>query len=141
MDLDKPEARMVFFVHVLQACDYSCQEFGGIYMVDNQCLMPNPLVIKFWQISPKIGKMLHGCRLTATPPRDSELLRQHGVEAAYAFGSAVKGTRTPDSEMDYFSLMYAPQTLLYTEVNLVAEKTLKNPSLIQSINAHKFPLP
>jgi len=88
-------------------------------------------------------------------PQIRELLRQYGVEAAYAFGSAVKGTRKADSDMDfvirlpenmdfvtysdnYFSLLIALQALLQTEVDLVTEKTLKNPFLIQTINAHKF---
>lgn len=90
-------------------------------------------------------------------PQVRELLLQHGVVSAYAFGSAVKGTRRPDSDIDllirfpeemdfvayadnYFSLLYALQALLKTEVDLVTEKTLKNPYLIQDINAHKLPL-
>ena len=90
-------------------------------------------------------------------PQIRELLLQHGVEAAYAFGSAVKGTRKAGSDIDfvirfpeemdfvtysdnYFSLLYALQTLLHTEVDLVTEKTLKIPYLVQSINANKFVL-
>lgn len=90
-------------------------------------------------------------------PQIRELLLQHGAEAAYAFGSAVKGTRKADSDMDfvirfpermdfvtysdnYFSLLHALQALLHTEVDLVTEKTLKNPYLIKSINANKFVL-
>ncbi|MBO9574001.1 MAG: nucleotidyltransferase domain-containing protein [Chitinophagaceae bacterium] len=90
-------------------------------------------------------------------PQIRELFLQYGVEAAYAFGSAVKGTRKADSDVDfvirfpekmdfvtysdnYFSLLYALQSLLKTEVDLVTEKTLKNPYLIQSINANKLTL-
>jgi predicted nucleotidyltransferase len=79
------------------------------------------------------------------------------VEAAYAFGSAVKGTRRADSDIDliirfpkdmdmvtysdnYFSLLYALQQLLHSDVDLVTEKTLKNPYLVQSIDAHKLRL-
>lgn len=82
---------------------------------------------------------------------------QHGVEAAYAFGSAVSGTRRQDSDIDfiirfpdsmdfvtysdsYFSLLDALQALLTTDVDLVTEKTLKNPYLLQSINAYKLAL-
>jgi predicted nucleotidyltransferase len=90
-------------------------------------------------------------------PQIRQLLLQHGVEMAYAFGSAVKGTRRPDSDLDfiirfpedmdmvaysdnYFNLLHALQQLLNTDVDLVTEKTLKNPYLIQSIDAHKIPL-
>lgn len=90
-------------------------------------------------------------------PQIRQLFRQHGVEAAYAFGSAVKGTRKADSDIDfiirfpeemdmetysnnYFSLLYALQKLLHTDVDLVTEKTLRNPYLIQSIDAHKLQL-
>lgn len=76
---------------------------------------------------------------------------------AYAFGSAVKGTRRTDSDIDfiirfpeqmdmvtyadnYFNLLHELQNLLHTDVDLVTEKTLKNPYLIQSIDAHKLRL-
>ena len=85
------------------------------------------------------------------------LLIQHGVQSAYAFGSAVKGPFTDKSDVDfiisfpsdmdyvayadnYFSLLYALQRLLQKEVDLVTEKTLKNPYLLQSINQHKVQL-
>lgn len=85
------------------------------------------------------------------------LLLQHGVETAYAFGSAVKGNMKEGSDLDfiirfpsdmnyvtyadnYFSLLYALQKLLDAPVDLVTEKTLKNSYLVQSIDAHKVKL-
>lgn len=84
-------------------------------------------------------------------------MRQYNVERAYAFGSAVKGTMHDDSDVDfiikfpddmhyityadnYFALVYALENLLHKNVDLVTEKTLKNPYLIESINSHKMQL-
>lgn len=84
-------------------------------------------------------------------------MREHGVEAAYLFGSAAKGTMTTQSDIDfiirfpadmpytiyadnYFSLAEALETLLKKSVDLVTEKTLKNPYLLQAINQHKLQL-
>ena len=81
-------------------------------------------------------------------------MHKHQVQAAYAFGSAVKGTMRIDSDVDfvirfpkdmdvetyadnYFALLYALESLLNKRVELVAEETLSNPYLIQSINSHK----
>ncbi|MDE3142952.1 MAG: nucleotidyltransferase domain-containing protein [Bacteroidota bacterium] len=82
-------------------------------------------------------------------------MKQYGVERAYAFGSAVKGSMNEKSDVDfiikfpddmhyetyannYFALMHDLQDLLKREVDLTAEETLKNPYLIQSINSHKM---
>lgn len=87
-------------------------------------------------------------------PEVKQLMRHYGVQRAYAFGSAVKDTMKEDSDMDfiisfpeemdyvtygnnYFSLLYSLQDLLKRDVDLVTEKTLKNPYLLQSINQHK----
>ncbi|MBS1642825.1 MAG: nucleotidyltransferase domain-containing protein [Bacteroidetes bacterium] len=84
-----------------------------------------------------------------------QLMRDYGVEKAYAFGSAVKGTMHEKSDVDfvikfpddmhyetyadnYFALAHALENLLHKNVDLVAEKTLQNPYLIQSINNHKM---
>lgn len=84
-------------------------------------------------------------------------MRFYGVEKAYIFGSAVKNTmheggdvdfiiRFPD-DMDYeayannyFALAHALEDLLKKDVELVTEKTLKNPYLLQTINSHKVQL-
>ena len=85
------------------------------------------------------------------------LMQEYGVSTAYAFGSAVKDTMTDESDVDfiisfptdmdyetygnnYFKLLFALQDLLHRDVNLVTEKTLKNPYLIQSINRNKVKL-
>lgn len=79
------------------------------------------------------------------------LMLHYGVEKAYAFGSAVTGNMHVDSDVDfvirfapgidyetygnnYFDLLYALQNLLKKDVELVAEETLTNPYLIESIN-------
>lgn len=84
-------------------------------------------------------------------------MHQYGVQRAYAFGSAVKGTMNDDSDVDfiisfpedmhyttysdnYFALADALEGLLKRHVDLVTEKTLKNPYLLQSINSHKVQL-
>lgn len=90
-------------------------------------------------------------------PEIKKLLRHYGVEQAYLFGSAARGTMTEDSDVDfiirfaagmhyttyadnYFALAKALESLLQKRVELVTEKTLKNPYLLQSINQHKLPL-
>ena len=90
-------------------------------------------------------------------PQIKKLLLQHGVERAYLFGSAVSGTMTEKSDVDfiikfpddmhyttysdnYFALADALEDLLKKGVDLVTEKTLKNPYLMQSINHNKLQL-
>ncbi len=87
-------------------------------------------------------------------PQIKQLMRYYGVQSAYAFGSAVKNSMHPDSDVDfiirfpeemdyetygnnYFDLLYGLRDLLKREVDLVAEETLSNPYLIQSINQNK----
>jgi predicted nucleotidyltransferase len=84
-----------------------------------------------------------------------QLMRTHHVAQAYAFGSAITGNMHQDSDVDfvitfaegldyktygdsYFNLLYALQNLLHREVDLVAEETLTNPYLLQSINNQKL---
>lgn len=84
-------------------------------------------------------------------------MSEYDVERAYLFGSAAKGTMTDKSDIDfiikfpdnmhyttyadnYFALADALETLLNKKVELVTEKTLKNPYLIQVINQHKVQL-
>ena len=81
----------------------------------------------------------------------------YGVERAYLFGSAAAGTMHADSDVDfiikfpetmhyttyadnYFALAEALESLLKRSVDLVTEKTLKNPYLLQVINRHKLQL-
>ena len=90
-------------------------------------------------------------------PQIKNLMRQYGVEKAYLFGSAASGTMTETSDVDfiikfpddmpytayadnYFALADALEFLLKKNVELVTEKTLKNPYLLQTINQHKLQL-
>jgi predicted nucleotidyltransferase len=87
-------------------------------------------------------------------PQIQSLMRKYGVQKAFAFGSAVKGTMNEDSDVDfiirfpedmdyvaysdnYFALAHSLEDLLKRDVDLVTEKTLKNPYLIKNINSHK----
>ena len=82
------------------------------------------------------------------------LFTKYGAESAYLFGSAALGEMTQESDVDflfsfptdmdfgeyadnYFALANALEKLLGKKVDLVAEKTLKNPYLIQSIEESK----
>jgi len=86
-----------------------------------------------------------------------QLMHQYGVEHAYLFGSAARGEMNIDSDVDfiikfpddmhyttyadnYFALADALEALLKRGVDLVTEKTLKNPYLLQNINRHKLQL-
>ena len=90
-------------------------------------------------------------------PEIKKLMLQYGVERAYLFGSAARGTMTPGSDVDfiikfpeamnfvnyadnYFALADALEALLKKGVDLVTEKTLKNPYLVENINRHKLQL-
>jgi len=86
-----------------------------------------------------------------------ELCKSHNVESLYLFGSAAKGTFSKSSDIDflvrfsesielldyadnYFDLIEKLQMLLKRDIDLVSEKTLKNPYLIQDINTSKIAL-
>ena len=90
-------------------------------------------------------------------PQIKSLFIQYKVERAFVFGSMAKGTDTLDSDVDflysfskdldietyatnYFKLIEELENLLHKKVDLVAEKTLKNPYLIESINESKIQL-
>ncbi|MBL7719260.1 MAG: nucleotidyltransferase domain-containing protein [Flavipsychrobacter sp.] len=90
-------------------------------------------------------------------PGIKQLMLQYGVERAYLFGSAAKGTITEKSDVDfiikfpddmhyttysdnYFALAEALESLLQRDVDLVTEKTLKNPYLLQAIEKSKLQL-
>lgn len=87
-------------------------------------------------------------------PQIKALLQDYGVIKAYLFGSAATDTMSDTSDIDfvvtfkpgldytdygnnYFKLMYALQELLNTEVDIVAEETITNPYLLQTINRQK----
>jgi predicted nucleotidyltransferase len=86
-----------------------------------------------------------------------DVMRTYGVIRAYLFGSATIGNMSDDSDVDfmvsfnpdlsyteygnnYFQLIYALQKLLEKDVDIVAEETITNPYLLQSINSQKIAL-
>ena len=88
-------------------------------------------------------------------PEIKSLLKKYGVESAWLFGSAAKQSLNEKSDVDflirfkddidyetygnnYFELLYSLQDLLKKDVDLLAEETLSNPFLIQSINESKI---
>ncbi len=90
-------------------------------------------------------------------PQIKQLMLQYGVERAFLFGSAATGLLRNNSDIDfiikfpdnmhyttysdnYFALADALEILLKRNVDLVTEKTLKNPYLLQNINSHKLQL-
>jgi len=90
-------------------------------------------------------------------PQIKSLFSKYNAERAFLFGSAAKGNFNDNSDIDflfsfpaamdyevyannYFSLLHDLEDLLQREVELVAEKTLKNPYLIESIEESKIRL-
>lgn len=82
------------------------------------------------------------------------LMRYHAVIKAYLFGSAAIGKMNDDSDVDflirfnpglsytdygnnYFQLIYALQKLFKKQVDIIAEETITNPYLLQTINSQK----
>ena len=90
-------------------------------------------------------------------PAIKHIFISHGVECAYLFGSAAKGTTNAQSDVDflfkfpsdmdyvayadnYFDMQEELQKLLNKKVDLIAEETLSNPYLIEKINSQKIQL-
>lgn len=90
-------------------------------------------------------------------PKIKELFTKYGVKRAFLFGSATTDKFNEESDIDflytfsdelnyeiygenYFNLLNDLEKLLNKQVDLVAEKTLKNPYLIESINETKIQL-
>ena len=90
-------------------------------------------------------------------PKIKQIFARYGAKSAFLFGSNATNKNTKNSDVDflfsfsedldyetysnnYFSLLHELENLLQREVDLVAEKTLKNPYLIESINESKIQL-
>lgn len=90
-------------------------------------------------------------------PQIKKIFSKYGAKKAFLFGSAATNKFHKNSDVDflysfpedldyetyannYFSLLKELQDLLNKQVDLVAEKTLKNPYLIESINESKIQL-
>lgn len=88
--------------------------------------------------------------------RIADLCQQHQVASLYAFGSSVKGTMKPESDVDllfelrstdpyefannYWALEEEFERLFRRPVDLVSKKAMKNKYLIAAIDAHKVKL-
>ncbi len=82
-----------------------------------------------------------------------KLCAMYSVSELYTFGSIVNGNYTSQSDIDflvsfsnvnledyadnYFDLKFALEDLLKRKIDLLEAKALKNPYLIQTINASK----
>lgn len=90
-------------------------------------------------------------------PQIKKLFCKYGAKKVFLFGSAATDKFHNDSDVDflytfsedldyetyannYFSLLDELQDLLKKKVDLIAEKTLRNPYLIESINESKIQL-
>ena len=90
-------------------------------------------------------------------PQIRNLFSKYGAKKVFLFGSAATNKFNKNSDVDflytfpedldyetyannYFNLLYELQDLLKKQVDLVAEKTLRNPYLIESINESKIQL-
>lgn len=90
-------------------------------------------------------------------PKIKALFLKYGARSAFLFGSIARGTNNSESDVDflysfsndldvetysdnYFGLIKDLEKLLNKKVDLIAEKTLKNPYLIESINESKIQL-
>jgi uncharacterized protein len=90
-------------------------------------------------------------------PQIKKIFTKYGAVSAFLFGSAATNKSNENSDVDflyafpenlnyetysdnYFNILHELQDLLKKQVDLVAEKTLKNPYLIESINESKIQL-
>jgi len=86
-------------------------------------------------------------------PQIRKLCEQHKVGRLYAFGSAIGGQFTDESDVDmiveieeddpisyseqYFDLKFKLEDLFNRKVDLLEEKAIKNPFFRQNIDAYK----
>ena len=86
-----------------------------------------------------------------------DIFKAHQVEAVYLFGSATNDSFNVKSDYDflvrfsksiellnyadnYFTLLEKLKSILKRNVDLVSERSLKNPVLIEEINNTKVPI-
>ncbi len=90
-------------------------------------------------------------------PKVFELFEQHKIKNAYLFGSVLTSNFNEDSDVDFlvnvdssiepaimgghlWDLIYELQDLLNRHIDLLTERSLKNPYFIQQINNAKLPI-
>lgn len=88
-------------------------------------------------------------------PEVIELLKKHKVKTAYVFGSVLSENFNKESDVDFlvslqegldpadagghlWDLYYGLKDLLHREIDLITERSLKNPYFINEINKTKF---
>lgn len=90
-------------------------------------------------------------------PQIKNIFSKYGAKSAFLFGSAATNKFHKNSDVDflytfsnemdyeaysnnYFSILNELEILLEKQIDLIAEKTLRNPFLIESINESKIQL-
>ncbi len=90
-------------------------------------------------------------------PKVIELLEKHKVKSAFMFGSVLSEKFNEESDVDFlvnlqegldagdagghlWDLYYGLKDLLQREIDLLTERSLKNPYFINEINQTKFPI-
>jgi predicted nucleotidyltransferase len=90
-------------------------------------------------------------------PQVIELLKKHKIISAYVFGSVLTEKFNSNSDVDFlvtiqnnldplemgehlWNLTYELEELLKRNVDLLTERSLKNPYFIQRLNETKFPI-
>ena len=93
----------------------------------------------------------------AQMPHVIELFKKHKIKKAYLFGSVLTDKFNSESDVDFlvnieegldpaeagghlWDLYYELKDLLKREVDVVTERSLKNPYFIDEINRTKFPV-
>ena len=100
--------------------------------------------------------MIHSS-IQAFMPQVIKLLKKHKIKNAYLFGSAVTDRFDEKSDIDFlvtlqegldpvdagghlWDLEYDLKNLLHRDIDLLTERSLKNPYFITEINATKEPI-
>ena len=90
-------------------------------------------------------------------PKVIALLEKHKIKQAYVFGSVVTEAFNEDSDVDFlvnlqegldpvkagghlWNLYYELKDLLHREVDVLTERSLKNPYFIKEVNNTKTPI-
>ena len=90
-------------------------------------------------------------------PKVIELLKKHKIKSAYVFGSVLSDRFNEESDVDFlvnlqdgldpveagghlWDLGYDLEDLLSRKIDLITERSLKNPYFIKELNETKFPI-
>lgn len=100
--------------------------------------------------------MLHPT-IMALMPQIKELLKKHKIKSAYVFGSVLTENFDAESDVDFlvnlqdgldpvdagghlWDLQDELKVLLHRNIDLLTERSLKNPYFISELNATKLPI-